>query len=625
MRPYFSLTMDGCVMEDLDGFLREELAAVKSTVEESGGHSSTTWTARVLGVLEEQGILSGEWSVFLAPVEVRVNKALARLDGWSSTPDGSQVDLVITDFRDEQSVDAIDGQDLQKYRDQALRALSLGAKAGGSALAKVLDPSMEEYEAMLQLAGLATKAHRLRVVVLTTRRSRAQSIAVKESDGKDVLVEVVDLARLHQLTSGGKARTELVADFVQMTGAPLSCLCVPGVDDAFDVVMTVIPGEVVFELYRRYGERLLEANVRSFLNATGKVNRGISKTLRERPSRFLWYNNGMVLTADACELEVDEGGVAKLRGLQGVQIVNGGQTTASIYFQRKESRLVDLKPVRVPAKILVFNNRIRNSLGEQEQEQLVDEVSRFANSQNQVKMADLSARHPLHLKLESHSKATFIPREDPFSASALAVVGQVDPDARWFYERAAGSYNTALRLAGSASRKRHLSSKVIPKSRLVTKEDLAKYVFAWRCKPHIVSKGKQGCFTTWMRDLSEGEQDPSPMDFKRYMAMAIIYRRVEEVIKPRFAAWRGNIAPYTVSVLADRLGNRLDLLKVWNQQGLSAELRNLISDWAEVVYAALKESSGDRMLSEWSKKEDCWIAVRAVDYPAPKGSIPEMT
>jgi hypothetical protein len=608
-------------MDELEAFLREELEAVRAEVEASGTYSGPTWTKRVVEVLEEQAILAGEGTVLQTPVNFRIRGGEARMDGWALAEDESQVDLIVTDFHDEPELSTVNADGIEKLRDKALRAWGVAREGRREQLATVLDPAMEEFELLLELGRASRSAKRVRVVIVTTRRSVARSVSVKEANGVDVLVEVVDLTRLRQYRTGVRSRSELQADFVNMTGAPLPCLSVPGNDDAFNVVMTVIPGEVLFELYRRYGERLLEANVRSFLQATGKVNRGISKTLREEPERFLWYNNGMVLTADACDLDIGENGAVGLKALQGFQVVNGGQTTASIFFQRKEHQ-VDLRAVRVPAKILVFNAAQEGEKSTADQEELVDRVSRYANSQNQVKMADLSARHPLHLSLESHSKSAFIPREDQFGDLGRTAA---DPNARWFYERAAGSYGTLLRMATTSAQRRQLTERVIPKSRVVSKEELGKYVLAWRQRPNTVSRGKQGCFTAWMNELKDADQNPTPSDFKHYIAMAIIYRRVEDVIKPMFTAFRGNIAPYTVAVLSLKLGARFDLMKVWNQQGLSRELRALVESWSPIVHEAMRDSAEGRMLSEWAKKEECWAAVRAATFPPAPGSIPELS
>ena len=91
----------------------------------------------------------------------------------------------------------------------------------------------------------------------------------------------------------------------------------------YDYALTAIPGEALRFLYEKYGARLLEANVRSFLSVTGKVNRGIRHTLKDDPQRFMAYNNGIVLVTDEMVPgKTSEGGPGIL-GLKGVQIVNG--------------------------------------------------------------------------------------------------------------------------------------------------------------------------------------------------------------------------------------------------------------------------------------------------------------
>ena len=44
-------------------------------------------------------------------------------------------------------------------------------------------------------------------------------------------------------------------------------------------------------IYGEHGQRLLERNVRAFLQAKGKINKGLQKTLKEEPHRFLAYNS----------------------------------------------------------------------------------------------------------------------------------------------------------------------------------------------------------------------------------------------------------------------------------------------------------------------------------------------
>jgi hypothetical protein len=214
--------------------------------------------------------------------------------------------------------------------------------------------------------------------------------------------------------------------------------------------LTIIPGELLFILYDQYGARLLERNVRSFLQAKGKVNRGIRDTLRNEPARFMAYNNGISITAQHVEIEALSGGPAITR-IKGLQIVNGGQTTASIYRARKTDK-VDLSNVFVPAKISVVPLELLDTLAPR--------IAQFANTQNPVQIADFSANDPFHIELERLSKAIWMPGEQ----------------GKWFYERARGQYQMAQATEGTTPARLRRFKERTPPTRRFTKIDAAKYL-----------------------------------------------------------------------------------------------------------------------------------------------------
>ena len=106
----------------------------------------------------------------------------------------------------------------------------------------------------------------------------------------------------------------------------------------YETYLVILPGELIYQLYEEFGARLFEFNVRSFLQAKGKVNKGLRDTLRNEPERFLAYNNGITATADEIEagLFMGEMTISRVRGLQ---IVNGAQTTASIHRAKKADKI----------------------------------------------------------------------------------------------------------------------------------------------------------------------------------------------------------------------------------------------------------------------------------------------
>src|SRR5690606_15913709 len=194
--------------------------------------------------------------------------------------------------------------------------------------------------------------------------------------------EAMDMERLFRHTVG-KPRDEVALSLVQSIGIPLPCVHVPDPDADYEYALTAIPGRLIRELYVRFGTRLLEANVRTFLGAKRAVNKGIVETLRKEPEHFLAFNNGLVLVCDEARFERSDDGILGLSFLKGLQIVNGGQTTSTIYFASRDDRTIDLSHVMVPAKIIILKGAEDDA-----RERLISNVSRYANSQNAVKMSD---------------------------------------------------------------------------------------------------------------------------------------------------------------------------------------------------------------------------------------------
>jgi hypothetical protein len=587
----------------LPDFLRETQAAVRSQMREGGLYEELVFAGIVMDHMSEIGMT-------FEPVEChfegKVGNANLRLSGYSVSDDSDQLDFFVSLYAGVDVPTPIPDSETKTAVEQCLRFLTLCAEGK---MAPKLDPSSDVRSLAETLQTIYSDLEQIRVYVITDRVAKSKSFKTRDIRGKAVRLEVMDIERLHRHWSEGKPRDELVVDFIQVSGAPLPCVFVPGENDDYDYAITAIPGEALRLLYEKFGARLLEANVRSFLSVKGKgVNAGIQATLRTAPERFMAYNNGIVIVADETFLgrTGDSTGITWLKGLQ---IVNGGQTTASLYFTKKKYPDTDLSRVRVPAKIIVM--KVQDSTKE---EALVSDISRFANSQNAVRQSDLSANKPFHVEIEKLALSTYCP----------------DGVGRWFYERAAGSYNTMLAREGSTpSRLKHLKEIVTPPSRKITKTDLAKYMNAWDRKPDLVSLGSQKNFERFMDSLREPEgQPPAPLPnvaaFKTMIAKAILFKKTQTLVRPMFPAFQGNVATYLVSLLADRLGDRIDLDKIWATQDISQGLRHQLQRWAVEINDTLHRSSNGKMISEWAKKPECWEAVRLSSYSPAQNGILEL-
>lgn len=588
---------------ELSDFLRETQAQVHAQMSEGTPYAEIAFSDIVMQHMSDIGMT-------FEPVACRyrgkVGNAILRLNGYAMSEELDQLDLFVSLYEGVDEPTPVADADTKTAVEQCLRFLALCAEGK---MAPRLDPSSDERSLAETLQEVYDGLEQVRVFVLTDQVAKAKSFKTRDIGGKAVRLEVMDIERLFRHWSEGKPRDELVVDFIEVSGRPLPCVYVPGENNDYDYALTAIPGEALRLLYEKFGARLLEANVRSFLSVkSGKgVNAGIQGTLRSAPGRFMAYNNGIVIVADEMRFGTPGDGSTGIAWLKGLQIVNGGQTTASIYFGKRKYPEMDLSKVRVPAKIIVM--REPDPIKE---EALVSDISRFANSQNAVSQSDLSANKPFHVEVEKLSLTVYCP----------------DGVGRWFYERAAGSYNTLLTREGSTPAKLKALKEAIPAARRITKTELAKYLNTWDKKPDTVSLGSQKNFDRFMSTLtpSDGGEPsvPNANDYKAMVAKAKLFRDATKLIRPMFQAFQGNVTTYTLSLLSEKLGSRIDLNRVWTKQGASPELLAQIGVWAREVNDVLHKTASGRMISEWAKKPECREAVLGASYSEAAKGIPEL-
>jgi AIPR protein len=586
---------------ELQEFLTQTQADVREQVSDGMPFAEWAFSDVVMQHMAEAGMT---FEPVVCNFNGRVNRANLRLSGYALSDDSDQLDLFVSLYEGVDEIQSITDADCKAAADQCLRFLQLCAEGK---MAAQLDPTHDARSLAETIHAVYNDLDQIRIFVLTDKKSKSKNFKAREIGKKTVRLEVMDIERLYRHISEGRPRDELIIDFTQVAGSPLPCVFVPGQED-YEYALAAIPGDSLRHLYERYGARLLEANVRSFLSARSKgVNAGIQKTLRESPDHFMAYNNGIVVVADEARMALTSEGAPGIAWLKGMQVVNGGQTTASLYFTKRKFPETDLSRVRVPAKIIILK---RNDAVKEEA--LVSDISRFANSQNAVRQSDLSANKPFHVDVERLSLSVYCP----------------DGVGRWFYERAAGSYTTMLARETTPAKLKALKE-TIPPARKLTKTDLAKYLMAWDGQPDVVSLGAQKCFDRYMASMPTLEESEVavPLDAAAYKAMvakAIIYKAVQKLVRPMFPAFQGNVTSYVVSLVARIYSEEFRLDRVWSRQAVSPELLAQISIWAREVNDQLHSTSGGRMISEWAKKPECRDSVLNARYAAAAGGIPEI-
>jgi hypothetical protein len=509
------------------------------------------------------------------------------VSGYGVNEDGDTVNLFATLYKGEVPPVSIGRKDIETaFR----RLLGFWAHASDS-YHRSLEDSSEVFDMALRLHEVHANVTRLRLFLLTDGLSRTEFRIGEDINGVDVVYNIWDLRRFHRLVTSGQQREPIDIDFVAQFGKPIPCLGDPANQGDYDAFLAIFPGEVLNEIYGQYGPRLLELNVRSFLQARGKVNQGIRRTILEEPERFLAYNNGISTTASEVELTDLPSGGQGIRRVKGLQIVNGGQTTASLYHAARRDR-ADLSAIHVQAKLTVVTE---NNLNE-----IVPLISRYANSQNKVTEADFSANDPFHVRVEELSRTIWAPAHDGTQRQT-----------RWFYERARGQYADALGRAGTPARQRMFKQEN-PANQRFTKTDLAKFENTWDQLPYFVSRGAQKNFNEFtLRLASRGRILPDATYFEDLAAKAIMFRRAEKLVGAQnFGGYRANIVTYSLALLAHHSAHRIDLDQIWGEQDISHALADAIVEISFAVHRVLVNPPGGGNVTEWAKKEACWDRMR---------------
>jgi AIPR protein len=457
--------------------------------------------------------------------------------------------------------------------------------------------AIEEASTTFDMAQLIysqrSQLSHVRLFLFTDGLATLQTKKIQVKDGVNYSFNIWDLRRTYRCVTSGQKREAIEIDFQTQYGSIIPCLAMPESQADYSAYVAIIPGEILCKIYAEYGSRLLERNVRSFLQAKGNVNKGIRQTILKEPHRFLAYNNGISATAEAVQLiDLPNGGLG-ISGIRDLQIVNGGQTTASLYQAVRKDK-ADISGIYVQTKLTVVDHdRI---------DEIVPLISRYANNQNKVSEADFSANDPFHIRVEELSRTIWAPAVDGTQRQT-----------RWFYERARGQYADAKNRESTPAKQKAFTLSH-PNVQKFTKTDLAKFEHTWDQLPHIVSLGAQknfAKFTVGLAEKSRPELDKTY--FTQLIAKAILFGSAEKIVQnEKFGGYRANIVTYTLAYLSYKTQQGIDLDKIWKQQDLPPSLQRAIQVISRGVHQVITNPPDGRNVTEWCKKEPCWKAVQGI-------------
>ncbi|MBV7522581.1 AIPR family protein [Ensifer sp. ENS12] len=531
-----------------------------------------------------------------------------RVDGHAFDHDRGTLYMAVCDFRDGAELETLNAAQIDSFLRRVANFFENSLRPD---FVNALEDSSAAFSVAYPIFTNRASIKRLRIVLFSNARlvaRRAPQLA-DEIAGVPVVFSVLDLARYTEIQRASSTGAAIEIDIAAIAGAPLPCLRASSSSEEHESYLLAIPGDVLADVYGLHGARLLEQNVRTYLQAKTKVNRGILTTIKDAPQMFFAFNNGLTATASAVRLEKLGDGQPAISSISNLQIVNGGQTTASILYAKDFSGS-SLERVHVPVKLSV--------VPESAIEQIVPKISRFANTQNRISEADFFSSHPFHLQMERFSRRLAAPPQ----AGALS-------GSKWFYERARGQYRDGMAYATEAEKRKYQLE--FPKDKVIEKTDLAKYVITFDCRPDIVSRHAQKCFMYFAEQIAkQWKTSQSSLNenwYRSACAMALLFNWTDRMVArsewyATDRAYKSQTVTYTLAWLTNRIISNgkagLDFLHIWKTQDVPSELQNLIEILAPLVARAIRETPENLMnVGEYCKTQGCWEQISKRDFEIP--------
>lgn len=591
--------MESCKMtNELEIFRADLIRDVNDCAEEANAHPVNSFIERILQRLgNDLGVTSTlDYCYVNRPRQGKFKRM--RLDAGAYDPTTFEVALVLADF-DEGPCQTIGREDI-------LDCVKCLVNFYTNALDGVYPPQASGPEAELANAikRNQTIINRLHLYIFTTHqlsnRLKEFTLPVCNFNGVEIKVklDVVDIERLYNSIQGPEEFTIMVKDF---NCPPIPCVKAEIETDAYDTYLAIVPAQFLSEIYKEYGGKLLRANVRAFLNMRGDVNKGIRDSIRNEPDKFFAYNNGIATTATSVELEQTESGL-RIASFTGLQIINGGQTTASLALVSIKEKL-PLTNIFVQMKLTIVKNGDR---------EFIRNIAKYANRQTKVTTTDLNSSHDYYITLETLSRRLYAP----------VAPGAVKPT-KWFFERVKNQYEQPALQMTKSEQKRY--SQLFPKTQKFGIQDVARVVFSFEKRPFAVALGGEvnaRFFHNWIEE--KWNQDPLQFNeayYKKLVGMIILYARVKKVVQN--AQWYkekkgnlGQIVAYTYSkfvLVIEEAGFEIDLIKIWNSQEVPQEINeNILSIAKEIFDYFYNPNAPFTDVREHCKCEICWENISSI-------------
>lgn len=578
----------------------------KMLTQESGGNKTQLFTRYAIDLLKANGEVD---NVIVAyDEETNPGRKSHKVNAFSISDDYTSVSLFVTIYKAQKTIQSLS----EKEVSDAIKLVSnFYIKAAQEDYVNRLTDSAE-IVGCAQVLGkddeFKDNAQQIKIYILTNGIFSGKLKTDKGLGGLQLTCKMIDLDRLCEMSE--EQSQPIFVDFESL-GYKVPCITGAEDNDLYQAYIAIVPGACLADLYETYKVRLMENNVRQFLQFTGKINKGIKETIEKEPEMFLAYNNGIAATAS--DIELDRTGKF-IKSVKGLQIVNGGQTTASLYHVKDTNKDVDLSRILVQVKFSIVRN-------EERYDDIVANISRCANTQNKVSESDFSANREELIRLETWSRSVMT---EPSSTRPTSTF--------WYFERAKGQYKNFRLKEGFTKQAESQFDMKYPKEQVFTKYDLAKYENCYGethflvkingidCDdyigPHTVCMGNEKNYAVFLKHNMPKLSEIDNIYFEDLIAKAILFKEADKRYGTKqhgepIGEIKKTVVPYAIALLHHITDGQIDLYKIWMRQEVSTELSNFLYELMKQINKFILSYEGVARYEELAKKKSLWEDVKS--------------
>lgn len=463
----------------------------------------------------------------------------------------------------------------------------------------------KEIKTKVGKSMLTTEILRFKFIILSNAvlSRQVKNVSREEFLERPVELNIWTIERFHQTYSTNSSEIieietkDFGCDGIQYLKADI------GEEANYDAYLGIVPGEFLANIYCKYGSKLLQGNIRAFLSVRGKVNKGIRETIIKNPENFFTYNNGIAVVARTIGFSEDK---SKIIYLKDPQIINGGQTTASLANAKIKKEVKDggMNNLFVPMKLTVLN--VDDDMSEEDIDRynsITKTISQCANSQNAVSEADFFSNHPFHVLMEQLSRKKMAP---PVNGNPYQTI--------WFYERSRGKWEQEQMQLSPAARAKFCEKH--PKNQVIKKEKLAKCLNAFAMNPHEVCQSSAINFSHFAKTINNlyetSKESINEVFFSRCVCSVIIFDSIDRRINK--ADWyptggnKAQIIPYAIAKLMSMIPKDMDLdwKLIWQKQEMYPALEKELMNLAHIVHEFFEKEAQGGLVRSLARRADTW-------------------